>query len=163
MDSNSIKILPNGIKIVNGVAQMPFDRSELNDGDQSTFEPRFTNQLQYLKNFVTKDIFRNRSALPFLKPFNSSKDPSYYDIIEKPMDFTTIKKRLDFLWYQSADECIADIRQIFINCFRFNSPSDDVYLKGQKLLNLFNRKYAKMPEDEEDIDCPPKPSLEKCK
>ncbi|KAF7494850.1 Bromodomain testis-specific protein [Sarcoptes scabiei] len=161
MDSNSIKILPNGIKIVNGVAQMPFDRSELNDGDQSTFEPRFTNQLQYLKNFVTKDIFRNRSALPFLKPFNSSKDPFYYDIIEKPMDFTTIKKRLDFLWYQSADECIADIRQIFINCFRFNSPSDDVYLKGLKLLNLFNRKYAKMPEDEEDIDCPPKPSLEK--
>ncbi|KAF7495772.1 Bromodomain testis-specific protein [Sarcoptes scabiei] len=163
MDSNGTTVLPNGIKIVNGVAQMPFDRSELNDGDQSTFKPRFTNQLQFLQKVVIRDIFRNRSALPFLKPFNCvrSKEPSYYDIIMEPMDFTTIKKRLIFLWYQSADECIDDIRQIFINCFRFNSPSHHVYLKGKKLQDSFLRKLAKMPAHEEEIDCPPKPSLKK--
>ncbi|KPM09160.1 bromodomain, testis-specific-like protein [Sarcoptes scabiei] len=161
MDSNSIKILPNGIKIINGVAQMPFDRSEFNDGDQSTFKPRFTNQLQFLKTIISRDFFRNRLALPFLHPVNGLENPSYYDIIMEPMDFTTIKKRLNFLWYRSAAECIDDIRQIFINCFCFNPPSHHVYSSGQKLQEYVEMKLAKMPAEEEEIDCPPKPSLEK--
>ncbi|KPM04908.1 bromodomain-containing protein [Sarcoptes scabiei] len=164
IDLNGTTILPNGIKIVKGVAQLPFDRSELEDGDHS-FQPRFTNQLSFLKTILTKYIIRYKTAMPFMNPVDSVqlKIPHYYHVIRDPMDFNTIKNRLTFLWYRSAEECISDINQIFINCYKFNSPSDYVYSAGKKLQEYIDEKLKEMPEEEEEILCPPKPSLEECK
>jgi len=39
--------------------------------------------------------------------------PDYHTIIKNPMDFGTIKKRLDNNYYWSAKECIKDFNTVF--------------------------------------------------
>ncbi|OTF79149.1 bromodomain-containing protein [Euroglyphus maynei] len=160
IDFDGETILPNGIRLIKGVAEMVFYRED----ESNIPPPRFTNQLNFLKTILTKYICRYKTAVPFLNPVDSVrlKIPHYYLVIRKPMDLNTVKNRLNFLWYQSANECISDIRQIFKNCYQFNSPKDYVYSAGKKLEEFFDEKLTDMPPVEEEIPCPPKQSIEEC-
>lgn len=44
----------------------------------------------------------------------------YYNIIKKPMDLSTIKKRLEHNYYAKAAECIEDFKTMFLNCHIYN-------------------------------------------
>lgn len=160
IDPEGETILPNGLRVVSGVADIPFYREE-----DSEPGPRFTNQLNYLKTILTKYICRYKTAMPFLRPVDcvQLKIPNYYLVIREPMDFNTVKNRLNFLWYRSASECISDIRLIFQNCYMFNSPTDYVYSAGKKLEEYFDEKLKEMPANEVEIPCPPRPNKEECK
>lgn len=39
-----------------------------------------------------------------------------------------------------------DMRLIFTNCYRYNAPDSDVVIMAKKLQDVFEMKYAKMPE-----------------
>lgn len=125
---------------------------------------RFTNQLQFLKTILTKYICRYKTAMPFMHPVDAVelKIPHYYLVIRNPMDLTTVKNRINFLWYNNAEECIADIRLIFSNCYQFNSPTDYVYKAGKKLEEYFDDKMKDMPPVETEIPCPPRPNINEC-
>lgn len=159
IDFSGESILPSGLRLVNGVADIPFYR-ELAEGEQ----PRFTNQLNFLKTVLTKYICRYKTAVPFLNPVDSVqfKIPNYYLDIRQPMDLTTIKNRINFLWYRSASECLADLRLIFSNCYAFNPPANFVYKSGKKLEEYLDDKLKDMPAVETEIPCPPRPSIDEC-
>lgn len=154
IDLNGRTRLPNGIEIVRGVAKMPFIRFETKKSN--SFQRRFTNQLSFLHTLVSKEMIKLDCANPFLYPVNSLMQfvPEYYLIIENPMDFDTIIKRLEHYWYRSAKECIEDIRKIFQNCFKFNYENDKNYKSGRKLEAYFDQKLREMPSIEEEIACP---------
>lgn len=155
-------ILPNGVRLYQGTADVPFLRSAEEDSQQP---PVFTNQLNFLKLVLTKHICRLKTAAAFLEPVDSMllKIPHYYKLVRNPMDLATIRNRINFLWYRSASECIADIRQMFNNCYYFNAPTDKVYQSGKRLEEVLNEKLKDMPEPEVEVDCPAKPSMEECK
>jgi hypothetical protein len=44
----------------------------------------------------------------------------YFDIIEQPMDFCTIKRKLTFNVYNNLQEFIVDMKLVFDNCVRYN-------------------------------------------
>jgi hypothetical protein len=58
--------------------------------------------------------------------FHDPVDPSkygiddYFEIIEHPMDFGTIKKKLTFNVYNNVQEFIIDTKLVFDNCIRYN-------------------------------------------
>lgn len=52
----------------------------------------------------------------------SSQD--YFQIVKRPMDMGTIKKKLENGLYSSGKECIQDYRQMFNNCYLYNKPTD---------------------------------------
>lgn len=149
--------LPNGLVAICGVVQPPFYREQ--DSDRPF---RFTNQLSFLKSILTKYICRYKAAKPFIVPVDSVKFkiPHYYLVIRQPMDLGTVKNRINFLWYDNAAECIADLRLIFSNCYRFNPPQDSVYKAGKKLEEYLDDKLKEMPAEEEEIPCPPRPSYD---
>lgn len=155
-------ILPNGVRLYQGVADLPFLRSAEED---SQHPPVFTNQLNFLKLVLTKHLCRLKTAAAFLEPVDSVllKIPHYYKLVHNPMDLATIKNRINFLWYRSARECLSDIRQMFNNCYYFNAPTDKVYQSGKRLEEVLNEKLKDMPEPEVEVDCPAKPSMEECK
>lgn len=157
IDFDGETILPNGLKIVKGVAEMPFIKEE-------NLPTRYTNQLDFLKTVVTKYLIRYKCATPFLYPVDSlyHKIPHYYIMIKKPMDLNTVRNRINFLWYHSADECLSDIRQIFKNCYMFNPPESFVFISCKKLEDYFEEKVKNMPENEIEIDCPSIPKLDEC-
>ncbi|KFW02256.1 Bromodomain testis-specific protein [Eurypyga helias] len=109
-----------------------------------------TNQLQYLQRVVMKAMWRHNFSWPFHQPVDAValNLPDYYKIIKKPMDLTTIKKRLEHNYYTKAAECIEDFKTMFLNCYIYNKPGDDVVFMAQELEKVFMQKIAQMPPEE---------------
>ncbi|NXJ89225.1 BRDT protein, partial [Corythaixoides concolor] len=112
-----------------------------------------TNQLQYLQRVVMKAIWRHNFSWPFLQPVDAValNLPDYYSIIKKPMDLSTIKKRLEHNYYTKAAECIEDFKKMFLNCYTYNKPGDDIVFMAQELEKVFMQKIAQMPPEEKVV------------
>merc|ERR1719228_2906846 len=78
--------------------------------------------------------------------------PDYFEIIKKPMDMGTIKKRLEHNYYWSADECIADFNQMFTNCYIYNKPGEDIVIMAKSLEKFFLAKVRVLPQEEFIVD-----------
>ncbi|XP_013042159.1 bromodomain testis-specific protein isoform X1 [Anser cygnoides] len=109
-----------------------------------------TNQLQYLQRVVMKAMWRHNFSWPFHQPVDAAalNLPDYYSIIKKPMDLSTIKKRLEHNYYAKAAECIDDFKTMFLNCHIYNKPGDDIVFMAQELEKVFMQKIAQMPPEE---------------
>ena len=86
-----------------------------------------------------------RVAWPFMVPVDpvALNIPTYHSVIKKPMDFGTMKTKLDHGEYENAKEFEADAKQVFQNCYKFNRPGDDIFKAGQELENIFDSEWAK--------------------
>uniref|UniRef100_A0A663MG99 Bromodomain testis-specific protein n=1 Tax=Athene cunicularia TaxID=194338 RepID=A0A663MG99_ATHCN len=109
-----------------------------------------TNQLQYLQRVVMKAMWKHNFSWPFHEPVDAAalNLPDYYSIIKKPMDLSTIKKRLEHNYYTKAAECIEDFKTMFSNCYIYNKPSDDIVFMAQELEKVFMQKISQMPPEE---------------
>jgi hypothetical protein len=69
---------------------------------------RHTNQLEYIAKEVLKPARTHKHAWPFLKPVDAVKlgITDYHKVIKRPMDLTTIEKRLKNVYYYSAEDCM---------------------------------------------------------
>ena len=82
-------------------------------------------------------------------PFMTAVDPvalnipTYHSIIKKPMDFGTMKTKLDHGEYENAKEFEADARQVFQNCYRFNPQSDPINHTGHQFEGVFDSEWTK--------------------
>ncbi|NWX08994.1 BRDT protein, partial [Caloenas nicobarica] len=112
-----------------------------------------TNQLQYLQRVVMKAMWRHNFSWPFHQPVDAAalNLPDYYSIIKKPMDLTTIKKRLEHNYYTKAAECVEDFKTMFLNCYIYNKPGDDIVFMAQELEKVFMQKIAQMPPEERPV------------
>lgn len=83
-------------------------------------------------------------SYPFMTPVDpvALNIPSYHSIIKKPMDFGTIKTKLDQGEYEKASEFEADVRLVFQNCYKFNRPGDIVSQAGHQFEEVFNAEWA---------------------
>ncbi|KAF7727505.1 hypothetical protein EC973_007483 [Apophysomyces ossiformis] len=85
---------------------------------------------------------------PSFFPFGAPVDPvllqipTYFDIIKKPMDFGTIRKKLEGSKYTEVDQLLRDANQVFVNCYTFNLEDDIVYKMGQEIEAEFNKLCA---------------------
>lgn len=88
----------------------------------------------YFPIFVSQDY-----AWPFYRPVDAELLglTDYYDIIKRPMDFGTVKRKMDRREYQNINEFASDVRLIFTNCYKYNPKDHDVVQMGKKLQKLF--------------------------
>jgi hypothetical protein len=110
---------------------------------------RHTNQLEYIAKEVLKPARTHKHAWPFLKPVDAVKlgITDYHKVIKRPMDLTTIEKRLKNVYYYSAEDCMRDIMTMFNNCYTYNPPHYGVYTMAKDLERFILSKMAKMPSD----------------
>ncbi|RKF56582.1 Bromodomain-containing factor 1 [Golovinomyces cichoracearum] len=82
---------------------------------------------------------------PFMVPVDpvALGIPNYFAIIKKPMDISTVVKKLKDGVYLNANECEKDIRQIFINCYKYNPEGNPVREMGESFEQVFNNLWAK--------------------
>ncbi|KAJ7339448.1 Bromodomain-containing protein 2 [Desmophyllum pertusum] len=118
-------------------------------------------QLKYCC-IITKELFSKKHAAyawPFFKPVDASTLGlhDYHDIIKQPMDLGSIKVKMEGREYNSSSEFAADVRLMFSNCYRYNPPDHDVVKMARQLQDVFEMKFAKMPEEPE---LPPPPMME---
>uniref|UniRef100_A0A8K9UY68 Bromodomain containing 4 n=1 Tax=Oncorhynchus mykiss TaxID=8022 RepID=A0A8K9UY68_ONCMY len=88
-------------------------------------------------------------AWPFYKPVDAHALGlhDYHHIIKHPMDLGTVKDKLDSRQYRDAQHFAADVRLMFSNCYKYNPPDHDVVNMARKLQDVFEMRFAKMPDD----------------
>ena len=81
---------------------------------------------------------------PFQQPVDpvSLNIPNYHKIIKKPIDVSTIEKKLNAGQYENAKEFEADVRLMFSNCYKFNPPDHPVHKMGKEYEKIFDDKWS---------------------
>ena len=104
-----------------------------------------------------------KDASPFLNPVDpvALGIPHYPQVIKRPMDFSTIERKLSASnpskpdsnpanpRYYQADQFIQDVRLIFTNCVTFNGPEHPVTQMGKRVESVFDKQIKQMPPPEE--------------
>ncbi|KAK0172111.1 hypothetical protein PV328_005476 [Microctonus aethiopoides] len=103
-------------------------------------------------NEILREMFSGRHASyawPFYKPVDAELLAlhDYHDIIKKPMDLGTVKVKMGNREYKTAHEFATDVRLIFTNCYKYNPPDHDVVTMARKLQDVFEMRYAKIPDE----------------
>ncbi|XP_029103803.1 bromodomain-containing protein 4-like isoform X3 [Scleropages formosus] len=113
--------------------------------------PKQQEQLRYCAGIAREMLSKKHAAYawPFYKPVDVEALGlhDYYDIIKHPMDLGTIKSKLESKQYLEAQEFAADMRLMFSNCYKYNPPDHDVVAMARKLQDVFEMRYAKMPDE----------------
>ncbi|KIM54213.1 hypothetical protein SCLCIDRAFT_1222173 [Scleroderma citrinum Foug A] len=87
-------------------------------------------------------------ANPFYEPVDPIKldVPTYFKVVKKPMDLSTMRKKLDNGEYPTAAKFFDDFKQMIRNCFLFNPAGTPVNQAGIELQRVFDEKWKNLPQ-----------------
>uniref|UniRef100_A0AAY3ZVH1 Bromodomain containing 2b n=1 Tax=Denticeps clupeoides TaxID=299321 RepID=A0AAY3ZVH1_9TELE len=124
----------------------------------AALSPRTSEQLRYCGGVLGDMLSKKHYAYawPFHRPVDAPALGlhDYHDIIKHPMDLGTVKAKLESGQYGGAQEFADDIRLMFSNCYKYNPPDHDVVAMGRKLQDVFEMRFAKMPDDPQTTPIP---------
>lgn len=116
---------------------------------------RLTEQLKYCDVILKEMLSKKHAAYawPFYKPVDAEalELHDYHEIIKHPMDLSTVKKKMDSREYQDAQTFAADVRLMFSNCYKYNPPDHEVVAMARKLQDVFEMRFAKMPDEPVEV------------
>uniref|UniRef100_A0A803VMJ2 Bromodomain-containing protein 8 n=2 Tax=Ficedula albicollis TaxID=59894 RepID=A0A803VMJ2_FICAL len=95
-------------------------------------QPSWNNPLQNLilkKKLLSiwRMIASHRFSSPFLKPVSEKQAPGYKDVVKRPMDLSSIKRRLAKGHIQSVMQFQCDLMLMFQNAVMYNSSDHHVF------------------------------------
>ncbi|XP_065313021.1 serine-rich adhesin for platelets-like isoform X3 [Gordionus sp. m RMFG-2023] len=145
MNSNSRR--ESGRAIKKPSKDLPDSQQHLKKGDLISLPV----QMKYCADLI-KDLFSKKHhayTWPFYTPVDALELnlPDYHDIIKIPMDLSTVKKKVEARDYKNPADFVNDVRLIFANCYKYNPPDHDVVAMAKKLQDVFEKRYAKMPDE----------------
>ncbi|XP_026569894.1 bromodomain-containing protein 1 isoform X2 [Pseudonaja textilis] len=86
-----------------------------------------------LMRSVLDQLQEKDSTRIFAQPVNLKEVPDYLDHIKHPMDFSTMRKRLDGQGYKNIDEFEEDFNLIIENCMKYNAKDTIFYRAAVRL------------------------------
>ncbi|KAF8021890.1 hypothetical protein BT93_G2125 [Corymbia citriodora subsp. variegata] len=110
---------------------------------------------------ILRQITQHKWAWPFLQPVDVKALGlhDYHKVIDKPMDFSTIKKQMeatDGTAYKHVREICADVRLVFKNAMKYNDEKSDIHVMAKTLLRKFEEKWLqllpKVTEEEKRLE-----------
>ncbi|KAJ8372966.1 hypothetical protein AAFF_G00272470 [Aldrovandia affinis] len=129
-------------------------KKDLEDGEvpqHAGKKGKLTEHLRYCDSILKEMLSKKHAAYawPFYKPVDAEalELHDYHDIIKHPMDLSTVKKKMDERDYQDAQSFAADVRLMFSNCYKYNPPDHEVVAMARKLQDVFEMRFAKMPDE----------------
>eukprot|EP01122_Echinamoeba_exundans_P012982 TRINITY_DN5589_c0_g1_i1.p1 TRINITY_DN5589_c0_g1~~TRINITY_DN5589_c0_g1_i1.p1 ORF type:complete len:922 (-),score=192.45 TRINITY_DN5589_c0_g1_i1:215-2980(-) len=70
----------------------------------------------------------------FYAPVTEDQAPGYFDIVKRPMDFTTMRRKIEDNKYPFLSLFQYDFEQIIRNCLDYNEPDTVFYTEAQSIL-----------------------------
>ncbi|GLU08576.1 hypothetical protein SLE2022_254820 [Rubroshorea leprosula] len=106
---------------------------------------RMQELMRHFENILCH-ITQHQWADPFMHPVDVEGLGlhDYNEIIEKPMDFSTIKNKMDGNEYKNVREIYADVRLVFKNAMKYNDERNDVHVMAKSLLKKFEEKWLQL-------------------
>lgn len=71
--------------------------------------------------------------------------PDYYDVIQNPIDMSTIESNIRLEKYNSLEELISDFRLMFSNCRQYNEEGSPIFEDANILERALNEKLKEFP------------------
>uniref|UniRef100_H0XN88 Bromodomain testis-specific protein n=1 Tax=Otolemur garnettii TaxID=30611 RepID=H0XN88_OTOGA len=126
---------------------LPDSQQQYNVGKSVKVTEQLRHCSEILKEMLAKKHFSY--AWPFYNPVdvNALGLHNYYDIVKHPMDLGTIKGKMDNQEYKDAYEFAADVRLMFMNCYKYNPPDHEVVTMAKMLQDVFEMHFAKIPDE----------------
>lgn len=88
--------------------------------------------------------------------FDSFMTNDLCQIIDRPMDFSTIKNQMeakDGAGYKHVREVYSDLRLVFKNAMKYNEQKSEVHVMAKTLLEYFEEKWLKfLPKVTEEVN-----------
>ncbi|XP_063400775.1 uncharacterized protein LOC134685205 isoform X2 [Mytilus trossulus] len=100
---------------------------------------------------MVEEIKSHKDSWPFLDPVEEEIAPGYHEIIKKPMDLSTIEKRLTSGGYRTTKKFVADFNLMINNCFQFSGADSELGRMATRLRKYIN-KCIKIYVDKTDQD-----------
>lgn len=85
-----------------------------------------TFSMQNLETLIN-EIIKHNESWPFIKPVSASEVPDYHEVIKQPMDFSTIKSKLNLGDYQTNEQAMKDVQLVFFNCDLYNLSNSEIF------------------------------------
>ncbi|ETV82018.1 hypothetical protein H257_05544 [Aphanomyces astaci] len=103
-------------------------------------------QLKKKLDPILKNMMEHKFGWVFSTPVDpvALGIPDYFHVIKRPMDFGTIKKKLEGNVYKHMYPFAADVRLTFGNAMTFNNEGEEVYSLASDMLKDFNCEMAKL-------------------
>ncbi|EDV21222.1 uncharacterized protein TRIADDRAFT_60216 [Trichoplax adhaerens] len=87
----------------------------------------------------------------FLKPVEENHAPGYYDVITNPMDFSTIRKKLESGAYGNYRDFNDDMELIKTNCHLYNPPDHAIRKDCDEVFDFYHGEYNKLLANYENV------------
>ncbi|XP_058158628.1 bromodomain-containing protein 3 [Dasypus novemcinctus] len=140
-------------------------KKDLEDGEvpqHAGKRGRLSEHLRHCDSILKEMLSKKHAAYawPFYKPVDAEalELHDYHDIIKHPMDLSTVRKKMDGREYPDAQGFAADVRLMFSNCYKYNPPDHEVVAMARKLQDVFEMRFAKMPDEPVEAPAPPAPA-----
>lgn len=104
-------------------------------------------------SMTIKALKRLKDARPFLKPVDPQalNIPFYFNHITRPMDLSTIERKLNVNAYETPEQITADLSLMVENCCKFNGPTATISQMARNVQASFEKHMLNMPAK----DAPP--------
>lgn len=99
---------------------------------------------------IIKNVKRLKDASPFLKPVDIVKlnIPFYYNYIPRPMDLSTIERKLNVNAYSDKQQLIEDFDLMVSNCVKFNGENSSISKMAKNIQTYFEKHIMNFPPDD---------------
>ena len=94
-------------------------------------------------------MYKHHQSWIFHEPVDPEKlqIPDYRDIVLNPMDFGTIKGRLNTNYYNRLQEFLNDMDLTFDNCIQYNGENSSVGKMAKSVREEFRKQYQALNLD----------------
>ncbi|CAL9134315.1 unnamed protein product [Musa textilis] len=80
----------------------------------------------------------------FAEPVDPEELPDYYDVIEHPMDFGTVRKKLATEAYRSFEQFEDDVFLICSNAMQYNAPDTIYFRQARSMQDIGRKEFQKL-------------------
>lgn len=87
-------------------------------------------------------LVKHKWAYPFKRPVTEKEAPDYKDVITNPMDFMTLKRRIEQGIVNDMEAFVADLSLIFDNAMKYNGEGTDFYKMAHTLQEIVKHQHA---------------------
>ncbi|CAN1163100.1 Bromodomain and PHD finger-containing protein 3 [Linum perenne] len=88
----------------------------------------------------------------FSDPVDPEELPDYHDIIEHPMDFSTVRRKLDGAQYLNLEQFEKDVFLICSNAMQYNPPDTVYFRQARSIQELAKKDFENLRQDSDDGD-----------
>ncbi|KAL9244902.1 hypothetical protein vseg_018618 [Gypsophila vaccaria] len=109
--------------------------------------------------FILERLQKKDTYGVFAEPVDPEELPDYHEIIEHPMDFTTVRKKLEDGAYGNLEQFEKDIFLICSNAMQYNAPDTIYFRQASSIQELAMKNFENLRQDSDDNELDQEPKV----